>query len=328
MLHARNWLSVTIAPFFLISCITDNESRPEEKFGLIDENGAKNWSALWHMNQTGTIEFCIRNQRNQSDRLSVQDAARYSVDSWVDLLSKNPPDSSYPSWKRARVTTTFGCSVSSYRIDLVNGRSNCPYSEKRINLGYDTPWQVLAHEFGHSMGLADTYSYTNNGGALPGQPDSMMQGATRFTDDDYHAIWSLWNFITTGRVRCGPGYTPSRDYNGWGNAMCEPGRGEDPQHCQHGTCSSEGYCENGWRCTDGCWERVERCRRTANTCENGACSGEGRCERGWLCRDGCWDYVGGCGSSSCDYRCSDFNYREGQCYNNWRCRNGCLQYGC
>ena len=66
---------------FLSSCIGVNDEREEhdEKFGIIDDRGIKNWSALWHMSQYGSIEFCLRDTQGSNERQRIENAARNAV---------------------------------------------------------------------------------------------------------------------------------------------------------------------------------------------------------------------------------------------------------
>ena len=264
----------------------------QDRFGIIDRGQVRQWSALWHMSERGSISFCIRNARSSSETQTLRGYARYAVSSWISRMNQGPPDSSYPAWQRSSVDVSFGCTSGAWTIAMFNGRSNCEYDRKRINLGYGTGREVLTHEFGHAMGLADTYSY--RGGNIAGQPVAMMQSGT-FSQDDYYGLWALWRFLVTGNFQCGPGYV--RAYNGnyqW-DLMCKPGQnGGGVTNCKY-ACSDYGYSE-------------------------------GQCYRGWLCSNGCIEYIGTCSRvANCRYACSDYGFQEGECRNRWKCKNGCLR---
>ncbi len=266
-----------------------------EKFGVITDSQAdlRRWSALWQMAQTGSIEFCVQEAQSTTERRAVEATCAPAVNGWLALLNQGPPDASFPAWTRRSVNVTFGCSAASYKIRLFAGRSNNNVWGKQINL--DRNWNsrpnVLTHEFGHSLGLADTYSYS--GGTLAGQPGSMMQNAVKFTNDDKAGVWAMWSYLTTGQVRCGPGYVESSATNaGFSDAMCRPSGTTNPT-CDN-RCSSRGYhegeCRDNWKCTGGCLERVSSCSVTP-----------------------------------CTNSCRQYGYTEGQCRDNWKCTSGCLQ---
>jgi hypothetical protein len=278
-----------------------------DPFGVIDRGAVKQWSALWHMSQNGSIAFCIRNARNQSDTQRVQGAARRAVNGWLQRLTGNRPDYSFPEWTRSSIQISFNCSSGAYTIALFTGRSNCEYDRKKVNLNYSFQTNEFTHEFGHSMGLADTYNY--QGGIIQGQPSSMMQNI-QWSSDDWYGIWALWKWLVTGTYSCGPGYVSADNGNYPWDLMCRPTGDTGGTGGVGGTGGTGGTGGGGgggdcqYRCADYGYQ-------------------EGQCYQGWECQNGCIRYVGTCGPS-CQYRCADYGYREGQCYQNWLCQNGCL----
>lgn len=282
----------------------DNSSELDERFGVIanKQMPIKNWSALLHMDQYGSIEFCIRNTRNTSEKQMVEQDAIRAVNEWLDLMKRGAPDSSYPAWRRSRVDVSFGCGNGSYTIAMFEGRSNCEYWNRKINLGYgyESRKYVLTHEFGHSMGLADTYSYS--GGTIKYQPDSMMQSAQRFTDDDYKGIWALWNYIKTGDMRCGPGYVQATKVNTAYDELCKPGSSQD-QNQDQGTCTDTNSNCSSWASRGYCTGQYESYMKT-NCCKS--CKGTSDNNNNDTCRD----TDGNCASWANKGYCSDSRYRD------------------
>jgi len=255
-----------------------------EKFGVITGSQAdlRRWSALWQMAQTGAIEFCVQGAQSTSERQAIEAKCAPAVNGWLALLNQGPPDSSFPAWTRRSVNVTFGCSAASYKIKLFTGRSNNNVWGKQINLDRTPQPNELTHEFGHSLGLADTYNYSAAGG-LAGQPASMMQNAVRFTSDDKAAVWAMWSYLSTGQVRCGPGYVESSVTNaGFPDAMCRPSGTSNPT-CEN-RCSDHGYhegeCRGNWRCTSGCLKQVASCSGSTCTDKNTNC-------KAWASRGEC-----------------------------------------
>jgi hypothetical protein len=254
------WLQPALA-LCLTSCIGANDEggEPAEKFGIIDDRGIKNWSALWHVSQHGSVEFCLREIQSNSERQRIENAARNAVDGWVNLLNDADIPSGFTQWRDRRVTTTFGCSRDAYTIAMKSGGGGvCSPREKSIRLGRNARDQVLAHEFGHAMGMADTYVY-GSGGAIPGQPTAMMQNAQRFTRDDEIGALALWHFINTGKIRCGPGtgYVRSNRRSSNGHPLCEPGQGDDDNDDDN----DGGGCEDSRQYRRQCpqWARAGFC---------------------------------------------------------------------
>lgn len=229
------------------------QQRQEEvkgRFGVIERDTIKNWSALWHMAETGSIQFCIINKAYHAEEdedamiSRLKDKLEYAVDAWTSLLKKDPPDGSFPSWKRSSIAVRFGCSGDYYDITISYSGSSVGINTRsaRMNIHYkQISEKPVAHEFGHMMGLADTYKEGHEE-----QPDSMMKSLV-WSDDDKFAIWALWKFLKTGVMSCGPGYIENS------HGQCIPG--SDPEEepgsaCTplHEQCKTNDDCCTGLEC--------------------------------------------------------------------------------
>lgn len=105
---------------------------------------------------------------------------------------------------------------------------------------------TLLHEYGHVLGLADTY-VTPGVNEPVGQPDSLMQSVLVSPDqsssggggvsvisvgssqadsprpDDRAGIRAMWRYVKTGRLDCGPGYRAGKvGANVIGYLFCVP----------------------------------------------------------------------------------------------------------
>lgn len=84
----------------------------------------------------------------------------------------------------------------------------------------------MVHEYGHAMGLADTYkvpgSHDWNGSV---QPPSVMNGkSSKLTSDDQLGLWITWRAVKTGARTCnGFGKSVSFTSNVWNSILCDPG---------------------------------------------------------------------------------------------------------
>ena len=283
-------------PGDLDSLLTDSpagEEETEARFGFFPKKSIKNWSALWHMSQKGSIEFCIINKAWHADEdeeemiTKLRHNLEYAVDAWIRLLRKDPPDGSFPAWRRPSIDVRFGCSGDHYNVTLGSGggsRASIWTAGASILIHYKQNNEtVVAHEFGHIMGLQDTYPedwYRD-------QPDSMMKNR-KWSDDDKFAIWALWKYIKTGEISCGPGYyeeepgkcIPKSDDEDDSGDDASDACPDDPQKTEPGVCGC------GTRDSDGDGDGTPDCRDECPSDPNKI--NKGNC--------GCGKPEGSCGS--------------------------------
>lgn len=296
-------------------------------------------SPLVALDAAGSIDVCVDIPAGVADpttmRADIEDAMSRAVTAWNDLLNEAPPPDQdgfvFPPWNWPTVTVNYTCSGAEYTVfaDVNNDRAYADLPARRIVLDRTflleggNLFNVLAHEYGHLCGLADTYTEPEIGLDVYGQPDSMMQYAQGFTDDDRAGIWNVWRYLVNGGEACGPGYS-TQARNTWGT-YCIAGEGggaaddaTDSSSCLY-RCSDYGMAAGQcaldtsggtWECTTtGCLERVYEC---------GSAGGGGG------------DDGGGSGSS-CTYACGDYGMASGDCaYDEsgyaWQCDGaGCLQ---
>lgn len=86
---------------------------------------------------------------------------------------------------------------------------------------------TVLHEYGHMLGLGDTYQIRNHQEWEGEQPPSVMNGRAvpqdQLTVDDRMGIWAVLNEIRTGKRTCeGFGAKVPLKYNSWRVLMCDP----------------------------------------------------------------------------------------------------------
>jgi hypothetical protein len=85
--------------------------------------------------------------------------------------------------------------------------------------------RVVLHEYGHIVGLGDTYDEPGYQSVV-GQPDSVMRTAAHLDlePDDIAGVRALWDHISNGKSPCGSGYTPQEVF--YHARLCAPSGGE------------------------------------------------------------------------------------------------------
>ncbi len=86
---------------------------------------------------------------------------------------------------------------------------------------------TILHEYGHLLGMGDTYKIPEHQEWEGEQPPSVMNGLAVphdvLTDDDRMGLWAILNEIRTGTRSCdGFGKTIDVKYNTWKLLMCDP----------------------------------------------------------------------------------------------------------
>jgi len=115
-------------------------------------------------------------------------------------------------------------------------RSNANPAERAMNLytGYGDLDRLLLHEWGHMIGLSDSYNYrTNPSEPLPGQPASVMNGGSKtLTSDDISGLNTYWQALLSGRDPqiCPHGYVIKNYADG--QAAVDAGGRSDTLYCQ------------------------------------------------------------------------------------------------
>jgi len=85
------------------------------------------------------------------------------------------------------------------------------------------PYTIL-HEYGHMLGLGDTYRIPGSHDWVGDQPPSVMnRGSLTLTDDDKLGLWVTLRSIKTGSRSCdGFGTALTMTANVWSAIMCDP----------------------------------------------------------------------------------------------------------
>lgn len=360
-----------------------------DKYGVMSDRYVsrsflRSVSTLVAIDEAGELNVCVQVSGAASAPADyesrIRAAVQHAADSWNALLNEPPPpdapDLRFPPWIRESVAINFTCSGSrlySFYGNTSNDRAYAQIARREVQLDTSCVWNdrrlrnVVMHEYGHLMGLSDTYTEPEVGLDVYGQPASMMQSSWSLTDDDRAGIWNLWRYLELGGDPCGPGYDVQA-VNSWGTyciLSADEVDGGGDSGCAVG-CSdydvTPGDCFADasavlWECDDRrCLNRVLECSGDddAATCEI-LCSWHdlepGGCTTrddgsSWACdAEGCLHRVESCGgdggggdgdgggdggsSSDCTYDCSDYGQSPGDCY---RDRNGnswqCDSDGC
>ena len=204
---------------------------------------------------------------SQSARTSYMQMEQATANRWNDALL------GAPGWRVSGIqfymvggTSPGSCPnyhgglrVYKAEVSASNNRAYAEYHNFKKVLGrsgYEGLDQNLdLHEFGHQLGLGDTY--TEVGYQVPiGQPQGIMNSAWAVSDltaDDIAAVRHVWSMIYTGSSNpCSDDYQPGQvQENNLGSQFCVP-LNEDPspddplgcndnhQHCAYW--ASVGYC--------------------------------------------------------------------------------------
>lgn len=233
---------------FLISCgpgIANKHEQPVSETSFAVNQQWTGNSVLRTISATAGLEICVAYQDRSPDsqlQAEVRNAAIQAVQGWNGLLvgMNNPQwNVSYPNIRF--VFDGYGtCSNYAGSVVKINiwqqesiwtqkfgtQRSHARPSERTFNIS-PTSLNVLAyvvtHEYGHLIGMGDTYQI--DGQLEPhNQPPSMMQVHNHpFVQDDITGVRAIWRFIKTGTFSCGEGYrTGSAGANTFNYAFCIP----------------------------------------------------------------------------------------------------------
>lgn len=370
----------------LVGCAPPEDEAHPDKFGVMTESYMprsllRSISPLVRLDAAGSIDVCVMLAGAAAAPSDYEARIRRSVEAaasdWNELLNQPPPfndeGTGFPPWVRETVTVNFTCSGDRlYYVygDTSNPRAYADVVNRTVRLDTSCTWDdgrlraVMTHEYGHLLGLSDTYVEPEIGLDVYGQPPSVMQSATGFTADDQAGVWNLWRYLEQGGDPCGPGYDlQAVNTRGTYCILTEDdaaGSSGDADGACAIRCSdydvSPGQCfpdASGayWECDDlGCLERVHSCSDDSDSAQcDISCSwydlSPGDCavdtnDNFYECNAlGCLEPVDACGGSpddddsetpDCDYACVDWGVSPGECFtdrgdNSWECdADGCL----
>ena len=294
-----------------------DENGGTPKYAFWSDVDIKNKSILLLLEKSRALTVCYAGEK---DKKALQTIVASAVQSWIGLLNQPAPKSQgYPAWSipASAISVRFACDKPDVTVVLEQQvRAYATLEPKReVHLdSKDLEYRVIAHEFGHLMGLGDTYS--ENGKFAPiMQPPSIMQNAASFSEDDRAGIWNIWRYLKSGGSPCGPGYREGQtSIAGSGETYCVP---EGTSTCDKPCLSYnlvDGQCDtflgSHWKCEQNCLKKVSSC---------GACEPclaglqENVCMGGLICRGGCALYLATCGEfDSKVIPCSQYKVDHGR----------------
>lgn len=200
----------------------------------------------------GALSVCIALVDSPADAQSWRDRAVANINdttrAWNDLIKDHPlwsvreivPRYTFVNGRQcspssAMVKVNIWTSVARFKSSWCAGQPECASSAspktRTFGLG---PWNRTApadplepfatlHEYGHLLGLGDTYKIPGYNSWIGEQPPAVMNGMSEtLTDDDKLGLWAMLNALKTGRRSCdGFGHPVKMTANTWGSVMCD-----------------------------------------------------------------------------------------------------------
>lgn len=257
----------TLGPLLLLACATpdpakDDAPSKEDDFAVGQVSAATSILPAIE-NSGGKIEVCvglIGFERGQIEiaKKKVTSSVTDTANAWNTLLAgnalwtlqtavapvfrfqesecaKNLPGFAVNVWGTAEGFKADYCSRPNYTCS-----SGAIGAYRSLYLG---PWNrtqaedafkpfTMLHEYGHLLGMGDTYRIPNANDWNGEQPASIMNGQSqRLTDDDKLGLWVVVRTLKTGVRSCeGFGAEVPMTANAWGALMCDPAAKPEEQH--------------------------------------------------------------------------------------------------
>ncbi|NBQ52416.1 MAG: hypothetical protein EBU49_02380 [Proteobacteria bacterium] len=198
----------------LINFPEGERQKAEASFKDMVDRAANSWNGLlkghpnWPVQRRVEIDFAVKESRCQSP------SKGFGLTVWHRAIDFERDYCSNPGW----VCSSGGsAALREIFIGPVNrGRPSNIYS-----------YYTILHEYGHLLGLGDTYRNKGMSDWDVDQPPSVMNGENYppevFTTDDRWGIWATLNAVKSGRRDCrGFGKEVEMKMNSWQNIMCDP----------------------------------------------------------------------------------------------------------
>lgn len=243
--------------FALNSCkMRPANQRASQKFAISDPKD----SLLKHIEATsGRLPVCLALIGFEESELKTaearfKDSLSKAANGWNSLLKD------YPDWKvKHQLTLNFKTQTSECTDEAPSVNLNvwqkaadferdyCQVSSTRVCSSAAGPEQrtiyigpvnrgspqdiynyfTILHEFGHLLGLGDTYRIPGRSEWEENQPPSVMNGQNFppdvFTNDDRWGLWATLYAVKTGTRSCrGYGKEVEMKKNDWQNVLCDP----------------------------------------------------------------------------------------------------------
>ncbi len=138
---------------------------------------------------TDILNICLTATNSQEDKFI--DWIEESVDKWLEPLKNRGAD--VPN--EVNVTSNLNNCHITFRVVAGQWGYTNLTTIPNIVVGPNVPFGVVFHEFGHALGLADTYQSGQSGNCQPGQPQSLMCNISfsELQPDDIEGIVHVYN---------------------------------------------------------------------------------------------------------------------------------------
>ncbi len=174
-------------------------------------DAARKWNALLSGNELWTLRAEVTPTYTFQESECPTTGPGFSVNVWATAEQFRAEYCSRPG---------YGCSpavIAPYRSVYLG-----PWNRDRPLDPYDP--HVLLHEYGHLLGLGDTYRIPGQTDWVREQPPSVMNNGSRtLTEDDKLGLWVALRELKTGVRSCdGFGGNVEMTQNVWNRLMCDP----------------------------------------------------------------------------------------------------------
>ncbi len=118
-----------------------------------------------------TFNICLSGTQNSNDQI-FRNWIQSSMENWLEPIRLLSSEIS----SEVRIVDKDEVSECHINFEVVTGQWGFTnlWEIPRIVVGPNVPYGVVFHEFGHALGLADTYENGTSGRCQPGQPQSLM----------------------------------------------------------------------------------------------------------------------------------------------------------